>query len=330
MTGARPVEAGAIVTLTPAPAIDRTYAVPALGVGGVHRATTVTEHLGGNGVNVTRALLAHQVGSAAVFPMRTTELAALADPAAAAFRNVDLGTRTRVNTVVASADGVTTNVNERPAALAPGDWDRIAAVALRTAAEHGAHWLVVTGCLPGVAAGAGTVDLLPVVVAARSTGIRVALDVPGHQLRDALDPLAPVDLVKPNRDELHEATGLPVRSVAEVVSAARALLQHGARRALVTLGADGVLVVDASTAVLAPARDTRCVDTTGAGDAALAGYLAARTAGHGLRAAADQAAAWGAAAVSQHGAALRATPATTGALLALHDRQPAAAFAVAS
>src|SRR5699024_8531366 len=45
-----------IITLTPNPAVDVTYAVPELRHGAVHRVEQVTEAAGGKGVNVARVL----------------------------------------------------------------------------------------------------------------------------------------------------------------------------------------------------------------------------------------------------------------------------------
>src|SRR5699024_2143203 len=45
-----------IITLTPNPAVDVTYAVPELRHGTVHRVEQVTEAAGGKGVNVARVL----------------------------------------------------------------------------------------------------------------------------------------------------------------------------------------------------------------------------------------------------------------------------------
>ena len=45
-----------VITVTPAPAIDRTYLVSSLDLGGVHRATRSGAEFAGKGVNVTQAL----------------------------------------------------------------------------------------------------------------------------------------------------------------------------------------------------------------------------------------------------------------------------------
>jgi fructokinase len=60
----------------------------------------------------------------------------------------------------------------------------------------------------------------------------------------------------------------------ETTAAARALLGLGPAVALVTRGADGVLVVTASEAIAVPAPHADVVDTIGAGDAFGGGFLA--------------------------------------------------------
>jgi ribokinase len=96
-----------------------------------------------------------------------------------------------------------------------------------------------------------------------------------------LDPaeLSLADIVIPNRGELEAcAMALPGGRVPSAdVDRARRLIEHGITEAVVvTLGADGALVVEAGSAevVHVPALAAEVVDTTGAGDA-FAGALAA-------------------------------------------------------
>jgi ribokinase len=78
------------------------------------------------------------------------------------------------------------------------------------------------------------------------------------------------DLLLPNRDEARALTG-----EAEPAAAARALTAH-AREVVVTQGADGALWTDGRVTVEASAPAAgEVTDTTGAGDAFAAGFLAA-------------------------------------------------------
>ena len=64
-----------VITVTPAPAIDRTYLVSSLDLGGVHRATRSGAEFAGKGVNVAQALVLGGVPSQAIAPLTATDLA---------------------------------------------------------------------------------------------------------------------------------------------------------------------------------------------------------------------------------------------------------------
>jgi ribokinase len=80
----------------------------------------------------------------------------------------------------------------------------------------------------------------------------------------------PVDVLVPNRGELEALTG----GSGDPVTLARSIA--GARAIVVTLGAEGAVVVDGDRSERVPAPRVKAVDSTGAGDAfcgALAGAL---------------------------------------------------------
>ena len=68
-------------------------------------------------------------------------------------------------------------------------------------------------------------------------------------------------------------TGQTIRNVDDAKRAAQILIARGVQRAMVTLGADGIVYADANVTRHAPALPTRVVDTTGAGDALAATFL---------------------------------------------------------
>jgi 1-phosphofructokinase len=127
-------------------------------------------------------------------------------------------------------------------------------------------------------------------------GVRLAVDTSGPALRAAA--IAGAALLKPNRDELAEAVGMALDSMSDVVEAARQLRSLGAGAVLASLGADGAVLVDGDGVIagIAPVAQPR--SAVGAGDALLAGFLAAGARGEYALA---QALAWGAAAVSLPG-----------------------------
>ena len=82
-------------------------------------------------------------------------------------------------------------------------------------------------------------------------------------------------------------TSLPEDQEASAQARADALIAAGARAAVVTLGRLGSLAVTHGTTHRAAAEPVKAIDTTGAGDSYIAGFLAARLAGASLPACMD-------------------------------------------
>ncbi|MCW2948791.1 MAG: pfkB [Actinoallomurus sp.] len=280
-----------IVTLTLNPSLDRTIEVDHLAKGTMTRATSARLDPGGKGVNVSRALLANQVPSVAVVAVGGADgeqLIRLLETDGIPIRAVRVAGRTRSNVTIAEPDGVVTKLNEPGEPLSRGELDAVADAVL--AETEAASWVVTCGSLPpGVPTGIYA-QFCEFFTAA---GIQVAVDASGPALLAAVDA-RPV-LIKPNRDELAEAVGRPVDSIGDVVKAAEELRSRGAQSVLASLGADGAVLVEDGGVIIGEAPIAEARSTVGAGDALLAGFLAAGARGSGALA---EGLAWGAAAVS--------------------------------
>jgi len=156
------------------------------------------------------------------------------------------------------------------------------------------------------------VPLETVAAAAGTAGGRVVLNpAPVRPLPD--DLLGRVDVLVPNRVELAQLTGGPAPDTVE--EAARLAGRLPARAVVVTLGADGALVVEDGQASHVPAVPVRPVDTTAAGDAFCGGLADALAGGADLQEAARRAVRVAAAACLRRGAqASLPTPADLAAL----------------
>lgn len=116
-------------------------------------------------------------------------------------------------------------------------------------------------------------------------------------------PLWRVDVLCPNETEAERLTGVAVRDVEHAAQAALILQQHGVRRPVITLGADGAFFKDESGhGELVPAFAVEVVDTTAAGDAFAGALGVALAEGRPLRDAVRFACAAGALATTRHGA----------------------------
>ncbi len=139
------------------------------------------------------------------------------------------------------------------------------------------------------------------VEAARKRGTRVVLNpAPAQPLDGAL--LKQVDVLVPNQSELGLLTGMTVESIEDVTAAAYALRAQGVNNVIVTLGGDGVLVLDEMNVSHLPPYDADVVDTTAAGDAFVGAFAVALGRGGTLVEAARWGNAAGALAVTRAGA----------------------------
>lgn len=293
-----------IVTFTANPSVDRTIEVAALRPGTVIRARASRVDAGGKGVNVARALAAHGRGVKAVLPSGGAEgaqLEALLANAGLDVLTVRIAGAIRANVTVVEADGTTTKLNEPGPRLSPRELDALAA-ALCDAATS-AEWVVLSGSLPP---GAPADWYARIIERLRGTGSPIAIDSSGRPLAHAIG--ARPDLVKPNRDELAELAGRPIDTIADAVGAARTLTGSGVHAVLASLGPAGAVLVRQDAAWRATAAAIKPRSTVGAGDALLAGYLAAgrpRDAdGSGGPGALAEAVAWGSAAAALPGSGM--------------------------
>jgi ribokinase len=124
------------------------------------------------------------------------------------------------------------------------------------------------------------IDLATVAAVTEIATGRVVLNpAPATELSAAV--LAGVDVLVPNRDELGIIAGVnQPRTISDAVVAARRL--PGEVAVVVTLGADGALVVTGSEAEHIPAIRVDAVDATGAGDAFCGGLADALAQGRSL------------------------------------------------
>lgn len=259
-----------IYTVTMNPSLDYWMAVPRLAVGATNRAAQTGISYGGKGLNVSATL--HKLGMPSV---AVALIAGWTGEALAGYvREVgldadfilsqDANALTRIN--VKLRGDATTECN------APGfvpTAEDLAALEARLAQARSGDTVVLAGSLPR---GVGADFYGKAVEALHKRGVRVVVDCDGEALRHAVESGA--DLVKPNRAELEAWAGKSLTTDTDVIGAARRMQRAGAARVLVSLGADGALLLDADgTFYRAAAIRGDVLQTVGAGDALLAGFL---------------------------------------------------------
>ncbi len=117
----------------------------------------------------------------------------------------------------------------------------------------------------------------------------------------SLAPNPPGEFCKANQSELSILTGLPAGTRAEAGAAARHLLARGMGRIVVTLGAEGALLVTPTETWHVPPVRVRALDTSGAGDAFIGAFAAHYVTHHDVHAALGQATLYAAHSVTRPG-----------------------------
>lgn len=271
-----------VVAVALNPALDHTIEVDHLRVGEVNRALRMQVDVGGKGINVASCLADFGVASVVTGQIGSDNAAQFEKLFRAKGINNQcfyLDGLTRINTkLVDLASGETTDLNMPGPTLAP---DAIQALfeGLLTRIDSlvsPASWVVLSGSLPPLWP-ANTYQRL--IAHVHSLGARVLLDASGSALAAGVG--AAPDIIKPNRAELSELIGRTLGDPASVLAAARELLArpNAPETVIVSMGGDGALFVNRQEALMAHPVPTALISTVGAGDAMVAGIVAAQIAG---------------------------------------------------
>ena len=87
-------------------------------------------------------------------------------------------------------------------------------------------------------------------------------------LKDYKDSLPYLDYITPNEDEARYLTGMT-----DPAEAAQVFLDHGVRNVIIKLGKEGCLFRNAEREIRLPAIPVKAIDSTGAGDNFIAGFV---------------------------------------------------------
>lgn len=259
-----------ITTLTPNPSFDRTLLVDQLERGEVIRASQVRVECSGKGVNVARALSRNGHAARAVIPANADDaeafVASLAVEGTRA-RTVPIRGTIRACFTLVEPDGTTTQINEPGPEVSASEAEDLVTAAVVAAADS--DWLIASGSLPP---GAPTDLYAQLATALPDADCKLVVDTSGA----ALDALigTPCAMVKPNLAELAGVIGRRLGTLNDVIDAADKLRRGGWRSVLVSMGQRGAVLL-AEDVCYGRAPTTQVRNTVGAGDALLAGFLAA-------------------------------------------------------
>lgn len=259
-----------IYTVTFNPSLDYVVQVDDFAVGEINRTRTESIYPGGKGINVSLVLQNLGLSSVALgftAGFSGAEIERLLQEAGCRcdFIAAKAG-YSRINTKIIS--GVETALNGQGPQLSEAE---LAALFNKLRRLTQDDVLVLAGSIPASLPDNIYEQILELL---QPVGTRVVVDATGDLLLKVLK-YRPF-LIKPNHEELGEFFGRgPLLTEEEILAAAQKLQQQGARNVLVSRGANGALLLDENGKLHKQASPKgTLVNSVGAGDSMVAGFLA--------------------------------------------------------
>lgn len=258
-----------ITTVTLNPMLDKTIYVATIKHGAIERATRLNMVVGGKGINVSRQLL--RLGCATVATgffggEIGMLLERLLDGEGIPHDFVRIAALTREGLTFVDGGGVQTSVFEPSAPVTENEADELVRRTLALAQKS--TWLVCSGSSPSPTAD-GVFGRI--IAGTAGTGVSTVVDSYGAALRLAAG-VSPT-LVKMNRDEYRMTFGSSLRDEPETIDALRRFIAGGSRWAVITDGPRPVYAASSESFWRITPPPVDAVNSTGSGDAMVAGIL---------------------------------------------------------
>ncbi len=255
-------------TVTVNPAVDYYMTVPDFSVSDINRSQFETLSFGGKGINVSKMMKA--------LGMESTALGFIAGFTGNALKN-DLKKYGIPSDFVVLKDGFTrinvkirgkseTDINAKGPEIPDFAVKSLIGKFKNLSSDD---TVIVSGNVLGCISCDSYLRILEYL---RNKGVRIVIDAEKKALVESLS-FRPY-LVKPNLDELCDAVGKHPKTLNEISDAASMLSDMGAKNVLVSLGKDGAMLLTEKREILSlNAPKINAVDTCGAGDSMIAGFL---------------------------------------------------------
>jgi 1-phosphofructokinase family hexose kinase len=260
-----------IVTLTLNPAFDIHCGVEKFLPERENYMKSCRRHIGGKGVNISRALHENGVKSTAFVVLGrqncddfTKELRLCGIH----YLPIFVDGRIRENITIHPENAPETRISFEGCHVSLECAEKIFELILTVCDED--TIFTFNGRMP---AGLSVAEVVPLLEKVKASGARVAIDSGTFTMEDfaAVKPW----FIKPNQEEISRLIGKEVTTPEEALAAAREIRARGIENVMVSLGGDGAVLAssDGDFSVSVPKIDV--ISTIGAGDSSVAGFCAA-------------------------------------------------------
>jgi 1-phosphofructokinase family hexose kinase len=260
-----------ILTLTLNPAFDIHCGVEKFLPERENYMRSYRRHIGGKGVNISRALHENGVESTAFVVLGRQNCADFErELSSCGIKYVPLYVdgRIRENITIHPENAPETRISFQGCAVSREAAEEIFGLMLALCDEN--TIFTFNGRMP---AGLAVADVAPLLERVKESGARLAVDSGTFTMEDfaAVKPW----FIKPNQEEISRCVGREINTPEEALSAAREIRALRIENVMVSLGGDGAVLAsgEGDFAVSVPKIDV--ISTIGAGDSSVAGFCAA-------------------------------------------------------
>jgi 1-phosphofructokinase len=255
-----------IYTVTLNPSIDYHVWISTLTAGTIHEVQKEWKVAGGKGINVSKVLKILGMESTALgfvggftgdFIQRQLEQAGIRH------QFIHIHQDSRINLKLKAE--VETDFSGVSPEISPEALDQLLQQISRLTADD---YLILAGSVPGSVPD----DIYQTMMKRlRAKGVRIFLDAKGDALKHSL-PEQPF-LIKPNHHELGELFGVTISTPMEALKYGREAIERGAQNVIVSMAGQGAVFVNRQEAFVARIPQRKPVNSIGAGDSMVAGFL---------------------------------------------------------
>ena len=268
-----------IYTITLNPALDRTLWINEIREDVSNRIIREESYAGGKGIDVSKVLTAlgvenRALGFIAGFAGRQLEAQLIRDGTQCGF--IPVSGETRINVVIHEmSTGRQIILNSSGPEVKPFELIEINDVVKRLEEPE---FISIGGSLPP---GAHPEIYRKIIETARLRGAKVVLDVDREALKVGIG--GKPDVIKPNIHELSSLVGRKLEKKDEILEAAHEINRRGVRIVLISMGPRGILLVSEGKVYQAAPPKVEVVNTIGAGDSSVAGFIYGQVSGMDLQ-----------------------------------------------
>lgn len=264
-----------IYTLTLNPSLDHVVMIKELNRGETNRASKEQILAGGKGINVSRVLMNLETDNLALGMIgghTGEQLQKMVASWGMKAEFLEIAGDTRINTKIKECDQMgkvicETEINAPGPCIKEAEWVKLKQRLLDI--EDGS-FLVLSGSLPKAEAQISYAAICELMTEKK---VKMVVDTTGQALSDAL--ASRPFLIKPNKEELEELFQVQITEKSQVRTYAQRLIQAGARNVIVSMGSmGGVFISETGAYDEVEAPKGNLINSVGAGDSLIAGFLA--------------------------------------------------------